>query len=123
MNIIICIILAIIAVSSTATAYFSYKSRTKLRSAVSLIDILPANEWVIVEPEEEEQSFEIIGSPPPLKGKVLATGSGKPKEPMLLNIHDIVYYHKHSATSRVPITGSRELLFMRQSDVLAYDRK
>ena len=53
----------------------------------------------------------------PLKGTVIATGKGKPGEPMTVKIKDNVLYGKHAG---MEIDVDSELfLIMRETDILA----
>lgn len=53
----------------------------------------------------------------PLKGEVLAVGSGTKDEEMVLKVGDTVLYGKYSGTE-IELDGEKYLI-MRQSDVLA----
>ncbi|MCD8292165.1 MAG: co-chaperone GroES [Prevotellaceae bacterium] len=53
----------------------------------------------------------------PLKGEVIAVGSGTKDETMVLNVGDTVLYGKYAGTE-IEIDGTKYLI-MRQSDVLA----
>lgn len=51
----------------------------------------------------------------PLKGKVVAIGSGKKDEPMTVKVGDQVLYGQYSGTE-IKIDGA-DLLIMRESDI------
>lgn len=51
----------------------------------------------------------------PLKGKVIAVGTGKKEEPMTVKVGDQVLYGQYSGTE-IKIDG-KDLLIMRESDI------
>lgn len=87
------------------------------------MNIKPLSDRVLIEPtaaEEVTASGIIIpdsAKEKPLKGKVLAVGSGTKDEPMVLKEGDEVLYGKYAGTE-IEMDGIKYLM-MRQSDVLA----
>ncbi len=92
------------------------------------MSIRPLDDRIVVEPmEAEEKTAGGIVLPDsakekPQKGKVVATGEGKllddgKRAPMSVKKGDIILYAKYGGTE-VKVDG-RELLIMRESDVLA----
>lgn len=87
------------------------------------MNIKPLSDRVLIEPsaaEEVTASGIIIpdsAKEKPLKGKVLAVGSGTKDEPMVLKEGDEVLYGKYAGTE-IEFEGVKYLM-MRQSDVLA----
>lgn len=81
----------------------------------------PLADRVLVEPAKAEQvtSSGIIipdsAKEKPLKGKVVAVGSGKPEEPMNVKVGDEVLFGQYSGTE-IKLDG-RSLLIMRESDI------
>jgi chaperonin GroES len=53
----------------------------------------------------------------PMKGKVIAVGTGKPEEPMTVKAGDMVLYGKYAGTEL--IVDGKEYLIMRESDIYA----
>lgn len=87
------------------------------------MNIKPLSDRVLIEPaaaEEVTMSGIIIpnsAKEKPLRGKVLAVGSGSKDEPMVLKEGDDVLYGKY-AGSEIELDGVKYII-MRQSDVLA----
>lgn len=87
------------------------------------MNIKPLSDRVLIEPtaaEEVTASGIIIpdsAKEKPLKGKVLAVGTGTKDEPMVLKEGDEVLYGKYAGTE-IEFEGVKYLM-MRQSDVLA----
>ena len=85
--------------------------------------IRPLADRVLIEPSavEEKTSAGIIipdvAKEKPLKGKVVAVGSGKKDEPLTVQLDDQVLFSKYSGTE-ITIEG-KEYLIMRESDILA----
>jgi chaperonin GroES len=81
----------------------------------------PLADRVLIEPAPAEQvtaSGIIIpdtAKEKPLKGKVIAAGSGKKDEPMTVNVGDTVIYGQYSGTE-IKIDG-KDYLIMRESDI------
>jgi chaperonin GroES len=81
----------------------------------------PLADRVLIEPAAAEQktaSGIIIpdtAKEKPLKGTVIATGNGKPDEPMTVKKGDTVLYGQYSGTE-IKIDG-KNYLIMRESDV------
>ncbi len=81
----------------------------------------PLADRVLIEPAAAEQktaSGIIIpdtAKEKPLKGTVIATGNGKPDEPMTVKKGDAVLYGQYSGTE-IKIDG-KNYLIMRESDV------
>lgn len=87
------------------------------------MSIRPLADRVLIEPtaaEEVTMSGIIIpesAKEKPLKGKVLAVGTGTKDEEMVLKVGDTVLYGKYAGTE-IEYEGEK-FLMMRQSDVLA----
>jgi len=87
------------------------------------MNIRPLADRVLIEPTaaEEVTTGGIIipdsAKEKPLKGKVLAVGSGTKDDPMQLKAGDIVLYGKYAGTE-IELEGVKYLM-MRQNDVLA----
>lgn len=87
------------------------------------MSIRPLADRVLIEPtaaEEVTMGGIIIpdsAKEKPLKGKVLAVGTGTKDEPMALKAGDNVLYGKYAGTE-IEFEGQKHLM-MRQSDVLA----
>lgn len=81
----------------------------------------PLADRVLIEPSPAEQvtaSGIIIpdtAKEKPLKGKVIAAGSGKPDEPMSVKVGDTVMYGQYSGTE-IKMDGNTYLI-MRESDI------
>jgi chaperonin GroES len=95
------------------------------------LNIKPLSDRVVVEPLEEEVATFAGGQlvlpdtakEKPQQGKVLAVGPGRLDDdgkhiPMEINIGDTIVYAKYSGTSFKTKDG-KEVLFMRESDILA----
>jgi len=86
-------------------------------------NIKPLSDRVLVEPANAETKTAgglIIpdsAKEKPMKGKVLAIGSGKINEPMTVKVGDTVLYEKGAGTE-IQIDG-KDLLIMRESDIYA----
>ncbi|MDE6717924.1 MAG: co-chaperone GroES [Muribaculaceae bacterium] len=87
------------------------------------MNIKPLSDRVLIEPtaaEEVTMAGIIIpdsAKEKPLKGKVIAVGTGTKDEEMVLKEGDTVLYGKYSGTE-IEFEGTKYLM-MRQSDVLA----
>jgi len=85
--------------------------------------IKPLNDRVLVEPmaaEEKTASGIIIpdtAKEKPMRGKVIAAGTGTKDEEMKVKDNDLVLYGKYAGTE-ITIDG-KDFLIMRQSDILA----
>lgn len=85
--------------------------------------IKPLADRVVVEANKaEEKTASGIYIPDtakekPQKGKVVAVGTGKPKEPMTVKVGDTVLYGKYSGTE-INVDGT-DVLIMRESDIFA----
>lgn len=90
---------------------------------MSDLNIKPLADRVLVEPaaaEEKTASGIIIpdtAKEKPMKGKVVAVGTGKKDEPMTVKVGDSVLYGKYSGTE-ISVDGS-DYLIMRESDIYA----
>lgn len=90
---------------------------------MSDINIKPLADRVVVEPapaETKTASGLIIpdtAQEKPQKGTVLAVGNGKPEEPMTVKVGDVVLYGKYAGTDLS--IGGKDVLIMRESDILA----
>ena len=89
---------------------------------MSEIKIKPLADRVVIEPApaEEKTAGGIIipdtAKEKPLKGTVVAVGSGKKDEPMTVKVGDQVLYSKYAGTE-ITIEG-KEYLIVRESDIL-----
>ncbi|MBD5243094.1 MAG: co-chaperone GroES [Bacteroides sp.] len=87
------------------------------------MNIKPLADRVLISPtpaEEVTMSGIIIpdsAKEKPLKGKVIAVGTGTKDEEMVLKVDDEVLYGKYAGTE-IELEGTKYLI-MRQSDVLA----
>lgn len=87
------------------------------------MNIKPLADRVVVEPKEAETKtasglfIPDTAKEKPQAGKVVAVGIGKKDEPMELKVGDNILYGKYSGTE-INVDG-KDLLIMRQSDVLA----
>jgi chaperonin GroES len=87
------------------------------------MNIKPLADRVVIKPtpvEEKTISGIIIpdsAKEKPLKGEVLAIGTGTKDEEMVLKVGDTVLYGKYAGTE-IELDGEKYLI-MRQSDVLA----
>lgn len=88
-----------------------------------MLNIKPLADRVVIKPvaaEEKTISGIIIpdnAKEKPLRGEVLAVGSGTKDEEMVLKVGDTVLYGKYAGTE-IELDGEKYLI-MRQSDVLA----
>ena len=85
------------------------------------MNIKPLADRVLVKPTPAEEvtvaGIIIPDSAKPLKGTVLATGSGTKDEDMVVKEGDVVLYGKYAGTE-IEFEGDKYLI-MRQSDILA----
>ncbi|MGZ3866306.1 MAG: co-chaperone GroES [Bacteroidia bacterium] len=87
------------------------------------ISVKPLQDRVLVEPApaEEKTAGGIIipdtAKEKPVRGKVVAVGSGKKDEPITVKAGDTVLYGKYAGTE-IQIEG-KEYLIMRESDIYA----
>lgn len=87
------------------------------------MNIKPLSDRVLIEPAaaEEVTACGIIipdsAKEKPLKGKVIATGTGSKDEEMIVKVGDSVLYGKYAGTE-LELDGEKYLM-MRQSDILA----
>jgi chaperonin GroES len=85
------------------------------------VSFKPLADRVLIEPVAAEQktaSGIIIpdsAKEKPLKGKVIAVGTGKPDEPMTVKVGDEVLYGQYSGTE-IKLDGTAYLI-MREADV------
>jgi chaperonin GroES len=99
------------------------KQNFKKIKDMSEIKIKPLADRVVIEPApaEEKTAGGIIipdtAKEKPLKGTVVAVGSGKKDEPMTVKVGDQVLYSKYAGTE-ITIDG-KEYLIVRESDILA----
>ncbi len=90
---------------------------------MSNLNIKPLADRVIVEPaaaEEKTASGIIIpdtAKEKPMRGKVVAVGTGKPDEPLTVKVGDSVLYGKYAGTE-INVEGA-DYLIMRESDIYA----
>lgn len=87
------------------------------------VSLKPLADRVLVEPAvaETKTAGGIIipdtAKEKPMKGKVIAVGSGKPDEPMTVKAGDTVLYGKYAGTE-IQVDG-KDYLIMRESDIYA----
>lgn len=87
------------------------------------INVKPLADRVLVEPAaaETKTAGGIIipdtAKEKPMKGKVIAVGTGKKDEPITVKVGDNVLYGKYAGTE-ITVEG-KELLIMRESDIYA----
>lgn len=87
------------------------------------INIKPLADRVLVEPApaEEKTTGGIIipdtAKEKPMKGVIVAVGTGKKDEPMTVRVGDEVLYGKYSGTE-ISVDGN-DYLIMRESDIYA----
>ena len=90
---------------------------------MSKLNIKPLADRVLVEsaPAEEKTASGIIipdtAKEKPMKGKVMAVGTGKKDEPMSVKVGDEVLYGKYAGTE-ITVDGT-EYLIMREADIFA----
>jgi chaperonin GroES len=87
------------------------------------VSVKPLQDRVLVEPApaEEKTAGGIIipdtAKEKPVRGKVVAVGTGKKDEPITVKAGDTVLYGKYAGTE-IQIEG-KEYLIMRESDIYA----
>ncbi len=87
------------------------------------VSVKPLADRVLVEPAaaETKTAGGIIipdtAKEKPMKGKVIAIGTGKKDEPITVKVGDNVLYGKYAGTE-ITVEG-KELLIMRESDIYA----
>jgi chaperonin GroES len=87
------------------------------------VNIKPLADRVIVEvsPAEEKTASGLIipdtAKEKPMKGKIVAIGTGKKDEPLTVKVGDTVLYGKYAGTE-ITVKG-KEFLIMRESDIFA----
>jgi chaperonin GroES len=87
------------------------------------VSIKPLADRVLVEsaPAETKTAGGIIipdtAKEKPMKGKVIAVGTGKKDEPITVKVGDTVLYGKYAGTE-IQVDG-KEYLIMRESDIYA----
>ncbi len=87
------------------------------------VSVKPIQDRVLVEPApaEEKTAGGIIipdtAKEKPVRGKVIAVGTGKKDEPITVKAGDTVLYGKYAGTE-IQIEG-KEYLIMRESDIYA----
>jgi chaperonin GroES len=90
---------------------------------MSKLKVTPIADRVLVKPaaaEEKTASGIIIpdtAKEKPMKGEVVAVGTGKKDEPMTVKVGNTVLYGKYAGTE-ITIEGT-EYLIMRESDIFA----
>lgn len=90
---------------------------------MSKVNIKPLADRVIVEAAAAEEKtaggifIPDTAKEKPVKGKVVAVGTGKKDEPMTVKVGDDVLYGKYSGTE-ISVEG-KNLLIMRESDIYA----
>jgi len=83
--------------------------------------VKPIADRVLVEPAaaEEKTAGGIIipdtAKEKPMRGKVIAAGTGKKDEPMTVKVGDTILYGKYAGTE-INVDG-KDLLIMRESDI------
>lgn len=93
--------------------------KRKLPAAKSSCGIFPVNDYIVIEPSEEEDEDKFIDekAPPPLKGVVVGVGPGTAVIKMQVEIGQVVFYQRVANATLVPFK-EKEFLFMRQSDLI-----
>jgi chaperonin GroES len=87
------------------------------------INIKPLADRVLVEPAaaEEKTAGGIIipdtAKEKPMKGTIVAAGTGKKDEPITVKVGDVVLYGKYAGTE-ISVDG-KDYLIMRESDIYA----
>lgn len=87
------------------------------------VNVKPLADRVLVEPAAAEQKtaggiiIPDTAKEKPQKGTVVAIGTGKKDEPLIVKVGDQVLYGKYSGTE-INIEG-KDYLIMRESDILA----
>jgi chaperonin GroES len=87
------------------------------------INIKPLADRVLVEPAaaEEKTAGGIIipdtAKEKPMKGTIVAAGTGKKDEPITVQVGDVVLYGKYAGTE-ISVDG-KDYLIMRESDIYA----
>ncbi len=87
------------------------------------INVKPLADRVLIKPAEAETKTAAgiiipdTAKEKPMKGEVVAAGSGKKDEPMTVKVGDKVLYGKYSGTE-INVDG-QEYLIMRESDIYA----
>ncbi|MDR0790497.1 MAG: co-chaperone GroES [Bacteroidales bacterium] len=87
------------------------------------MNVKPLADRVLVKPAEVEQKTAAgiiipdTAKEKPMKGEVIAVGSGKKDEPMTVKVGDVVLYGKYSGTEIM--IDATEYLIMRESDIYA----
>jgi chaperonin GroES len=87
------------------------------------VNVKPLADRVLVEaaPAETKTAGGLIipdtAKEKPMKGKVIAVGTGKKDEPMTVKVGDMVLYGKYSGTE-LSIDG-KDYLIMKESDIYA----
>ena len=90
---------------------------------MSKSNLKPLADRVLVRPADAEEKTKgglIIpdtAKEKPMKGKVIAVGTGKKDEPMTVKVGDNILYGKYAGTE-ISIDGE-EYLIMRESDIFA----
>ncbi|RME16651.1 MAG: co-chaperone GroES [Bacteroidetes bacterium] len=90
---------------------------------MSKLNVKPLADRVIVEPApaEEKTAAGIIipdtAKEKPMRGKIVAVGTGKKDEPLTVKVGDNVLYGKYAGTE-IQIDG-KDYLIMRESDIYA----
>ena len=91
--------------------------------AKASVNVRPLADRVLVEPAPAETKtaggliIPDTAKEKPMKGKVVAIGTGKKDEPITVKVGDTVLYGKYAGTE-IQIDG-KELLIMRESDIYA----
>lgn len=94
-----------------------------LTAAKVEVKVKPLADRVLIEPApaEEKTAGGIIipdtAKEKPMRGKVVAVGTGKKDEPVTVKVGDMVLYGKYSGTE-LSIEGN-DYLIMRESDIYA----
>jgi chaperonin GroES len=87
------------------------------------INVKPLADRVLVKPADVKQKTAAgiiipdTAKEKPMKGEVIAVGTGKKDEPMSVKIGDVVLYGKYSGTEIT--VDETEYLIMRESDIYA----
>lgn len=94
-----------------------------MASKANNVNVKPLADRVLVEPAQAETKtaggiiIPDTAKEKPMKGTVIAVGTGKKDEPITVKVGDSVLYGKYAGTE-IQIDG-KELLIMRESDIYA----
>ena len=90
---------------------------------MSKVNIKPLADRVLVQPEEAEETtasgiiIPDTAKEKPMRGTVIAVGTGKKDEPLTVKAGDTVLYGKYAGTEL--IVNDTDYLIMRETDIFA----